>query len=481
MTGFWISVISSLAASGVIAIAVYVRRWTRVCVTIEDRKITLGARSDSPLGQGGEELHIQVPGQDLMAISGGVLGRKEGSRLDISVGPYARRLVLAGWGVSHSSANGRYQGCLTDSAVIGTIECRSENGEAPFALGKIALPNHVDADTTLILRLADASPFVSGDPDDETVNAFGIMKRAKLPYRRDARQFWPFANVWVNELLLPRYTRTVTLVAGPGSFAIAHIRVINRPWPAEYLRRMAHPTKPLSSQRGDLMAKRAGELIDLAEEPPATLALDGRRLAKAAMRRVTAAYCFPDGTNDRQTNLEEAADAFLQAADVEWQVDQLIACGHYASGFICLQQAGRGERMFGAVEMIVEKLRRTAADLNSGSANAAFVLDPIYIKLHQHIGWFYLKCARAADNLSDQKRWLNKADDKYVSEIVNRTLRLGCGASESALRFAQERLLILERAYRNMGLARDRGESLEGIRRSVDDLLRQLVGDNGTV
>lgn len=482
-----IGIVASLIAASLIACFVLcVRKAGNMnCLAFtrfEDRPIQPGMRSEFPFGgTRSKYVTVEVPGQPPMCISGGNLERKEGSKYEILFGRSARRLVIAGWGCCRSGSK-IFRGCLTDSAKIGGIEYRDKEGHI-LKSGEIRLPGYCcqpkDAET--VLKLAGGSPFLSGDPDNNAVRSCGLLCRVKLNYNKEARQFWPFANVWVDEIWLPRGTRFVNLIAGPGSFSLVHIRVVHRPWIIEKLLRVFSRQSSTASVSKDFKSFSHPELStalnmrqSLSERP------DKRawQLAIVATHFVNAAYYLKEC--DRTNELKQAADSFFEAAKNIEESARWKSCEYYIQGFVCLLQSG-SERIFEVVEEVNCKIEDLAEQFTKdGEARSPFSFHPLFLKLRHHVGWFYLECAQAATSVPEQARWLEKADIDFL-EMYNKIIKYGQMLSEPLLRFLQERCLILERVYDELGIRRDASESLVHIRHIINNLLKEILGDQGQI
>ncbi|MBW8042277.1 MAG: hypothetical protein FVQ85_20075 [Planctomycetes bacterium] len=416
-----------------------------------------------------------------MCISGGNLERKEGTKYELLVDRSARRLVIAGWGSCHSKSK-IFNGCITDSAKIGRIEYKNREGNI-LKSGEIRLPGYCSRsqDSRTILKLASGSPFFSGDPDDNVVRSCGLLGRVKLNYNREARQFWPFANVWLDEVWLPRGTHSVNLIAGPGSFSLVHVRIAHRPWIIEKILRIlsnqiseANASKDFKSYSHSELSAALGLKHNLSDR----LEVRAGQLTKVAMHLINAAYYLEE--RDRKDKLRQAAELFLEASKNLEQMAPWKSCQYYIQGFVCLIQSG-SERIFDIVEEVNSKIKDLSDQFTRhGEAKSPFSFHPLFLKLRHHVGWFYLECAQSATSIPEQIRWLKKADIDFL-EMYNMTIKFGQMLSEPLLRFLQERCLILERVYDELDIRRDASESLMQIKHIINNLLKEILSDKGQI
>lgn len=482
-----IGIIASLIAACLIACFAICIRKTRnmsclMFTSFEDYPIQPGMRSEIPFGgTRSKYITIVVPKQPPMCISGANLERKEGSKYEVPVGRTARRLVIAGWGCCHYKSK-VFHACLVDTEKIGTIEYKDKDRKI-LKSGEIRLPGYrcKSKDAGTILKLAGGSPFFSGDPDNSAVSSCGLLCHTKLNYHREARQFWPFANLWLDEIWLPRRTRFVNLLAGPGSFSLVHIRAVCRPWFIEKLLRFFSHQKPTDSISRDFQSFSHKELavaLNMKQYLSNRPEERAGQLAKVAMRLINAAYYLKE--RERRDKLEQAAESLLEAAKNIEQSTPWKSCEYYIQGFVCLIQS-RSERLFDIVEEVNSKINDLSKNFTwEGEAKTPFSFHPLFLKLRHHIGWFYLECAQAAKSFPEQVKWLKKADNDFL-EMYDKTIKFGQMLSEPLLRFLQERCLILERVYDELGTRRDASESLVHIRQTIDNLLKQILGDKGQI
>ncbi len=482
-----IGIIASLIAASLIAgFVLCIRKYSNMnCImftSFEDRPIQPGMRSEFPFGgKSSKYVTIEVPGQPPMCISGGNLERKEGSKYEMAVGRSARRIVIAGWGSCHSKSK-VFQGCLTDSAKIGGIEYKDKDRKI-LKSGEIRLPGYCcqSQQAGTVLKLASGSPFFSGDPDDNAVRSSGLLGRAKLNYNRDARQFWPFANVWLDEVWLPQGTRFVNLIAGPGSFSLVHLRIVHRPWVIEKFLRIISRQNPAVSLSKDLRSLSHQELsvaLSMNQNLSDRLEVRAMQLTRVAMHFVNAAYYLEE--RDRSHKLEQAAESFFEAAKNIEKSAVWKSCEYYIQGFVCLLQSG-SERVLGVVEEVNCKIKEVAEQFTQhGEARSAFSFHPLFLKLRHHVGWFYLEASQSATSIPEQAKWLKKADIDFL-EMYNETIKYGQMLSEPLLRFLQERCLILERVYDELGIRRDASESIVHIRHIINNLLKEILDEQGQI
>lgn len=474
-------VASLIAAFLAMCIILFARRAGKINWLIFTNFVELpiqpGNRSDFPFGGlGSRYVKIELPGQPPMCISGGNLERKEGAKYEIPVGQSGRRLVIAGWGSSHSKSK-IFHGCLTDSAKIGSIEYKDKKGQS-LKCGEIRLPGYrcQSKAARTVLKLASGSPFLSGDPDNETVHSCGLLSHTRLDYNEEARKFWPFANIWVDEIWLPFGTRFVNLVAGPGSFSLVHVRVLHRPWIIEKLLRIftfQTDTASFSKHNEDLSHRETSAALSIKQNLSDKLDERAGQLTKAAMHLVNAGY-YLEG-DDRKDKLKQAAESFFEAAKNIEQSAPWKSCEYYIQGFVCLIQS-ESPRIFEVVEEVTCKIKSlTEKFCRHGEARIPFSFHPLFLKLRHHIGWFYIECAQAATSNPEQAKWLKKADTDFL-EMYNETIKFGQMLSEPLLRFLQERCLILERVYKELGIRRDESQTFVHTRQIIDNLLKEIIG-----
>lgn len=482
-----IGIVASLIAAFLITcFALCVRKASSIsCLAFtrfEDRPIQPGMRTEFSLrGRKSEYITIEVSGQPPMYISGGNIERKEGSKHEIPVDRSARRLVIAGWGCSHSRSR-IFHGCILDSAEIGRIEYRNKKNEKTY--GEIRLPSYrcQHQKATITLKLASGNPLFSGDPDNKAVRSCGLLGRVKVHYNKEARQFWPFANVWLDEIWLPQGTRFVNLCADPGSFSLVHVRVVHRPWVIEKLLRRFPGQISGPSESEDFsrfahpeLASAASIEQDLRDQSyKPTL-----QLTKMGVHLVNAAYYLRG--RDRTHKLRQAAEAFFEAAkNIEQSVPRK-SCEYSIQGFLCLLQSGSDE-VFEVVEDVNSKIMDVADKYTrQGKVKAPFSLQPRFLKLRHHVGWFYLECAQAATLVTERNKWWEKAYMDFL-EMYESIIQYGQMLSEPLLRFLEERCLILERVHDELEISRpETAEPLVRIRQVINNLLTEILGDEGQI
>jgi hypothetical protein len=396
------------------------------------------------------EHHVSLPGSPHadFRLSGHVHELKEGMTCSIGLPSRTTRLVVAAWGVL--TGKGHYRGALSDEGTIGTLRFYNKQGKRLREIYACLAKGARRGD----LKLADADPVISGCPPDYWVAQLGLLGRAEVPLSPHARQFWEYANVWVNEVGVPWGARSVEFEVAHGSMSIVHLRAVQRLPVFEWFERWG--VRRFCYGRDDSQSRGGPSREQLREELDGCLTMARAALKEKRHEDATAAYSkasrlclslayMPDLEQERVEHLERVANYFSKAAHHARESGELRrAAAYYVRCIRAHEQAGSK-----ISEGLIRRAMHALDELEKDARGGVAVGVDDFMKACYHAGNL---CLIAAD-LVESKRtfYFRKAWDYYVNRIVETVLEQAA-PSYSSLHFAEERLCVLRTEHRRLAV-----------------------------